>query len=83
LVLFVRIGAFQWVTANPNKKIDSASNSPLGLCAKRLKRALLSSSGQAPATRVLDSASENIYNTYFWFCQSNSDPGRDDIPVKK
>jgi hypothetical protein len=35
LVLFVRIGAFQGVTANPNKKNRLGSDSPLRLCAKR------------------------------------------------
>jgi hypothetical protein len=28
LVLFVRIRAFQWVTANPNKKISCLSDCP-------------------------------------------------------
>ena len=35
LVLFVRIGTFQWVTANPNKKI---SVPPLSRCARRAER---------------------------------------------
>jgi hypothetical protein len=34
LVLFVRIGTFQWVASEKIKKIDSR----LKLCAKRLKR---------------------------------------------
>ena len=44
---FGRFGPFQWVTANPNKKIFSGPNSPLGLCAKCLRHALLSPSRQA------------------------------------
>jgi hypothetical protein len=49
LLLFFRIGAFQWVTANPNKKIGPRLNSRLRLRAKRLKRlfsSLLSGAGQ-------------------------------------
>jgi hypothetical protein len=66
---FVRIGAFQGVTANPNKKIFSGFDSPLGLCAKCLRRALLSSSGEVAASRRLDSVSANTYNTFFCLCQ--------------
>ena len=71
LVLFVRIGAFQGFTANPNKKNRFRSDSPLGLCAKRPSAdAFLSR--QAPASRGLDSGSENTFNTYFWFCPEDS-----------
>jgi hypothetical protein len=39
LVLFVRIGTFQWVTANPNKKFLPI---PEGYLRKRLKCCFLS-----------------------------------------
>ena len=72
LVLFVRIGTFQGVTANPNRKIFYGPNSPSGLCAKCLRRALLSSPRSAAASRRLDSGRQNIISTYFWFCRANS-----------
>jgi hypothetical protein len=64
LVLFVRIGAFQGVTANPNKKIFSGFHSPLGLCAQCLRRALLSSSSKAAASRRFDSVTTNIITRF-------------------
>jgi hypothetical protein len=38
LVSFVRIGAFQWVTGNPNRKILSRLNSRPGLWTERQNR---------------------------------------------
>jgi hypothetical protein len=39
---FGRIGTFQWVTANPNKKIFSRLNSRSGLQAEWLKQRIMS-----------------------------------------
>jgi hypothetical protein len=66
LVLFVRIGTFQWVTANPNKKTLSR----LRLGAKRLKRLPLSfSPPRSLARRGLSIRQWKIHTTYFLFPQ--------------
>jgi hypothetical protein len=60
LVLFVRIGAFQWVTPNPNKKICP----PATLCLKSHNPTLscLLAAGKPCAARGFDPANEKIYS---------------------
>ena len=69
MVLFVRIGAFQWVTREKVKKIDSR----LRLCAKRLKRILsLICPLRRPARAGLNPATKKISNQLSDFCKKMS-----------
>jgi hypothetical protein len=81
LVLFVRIGTFQWVTANPNKKI--------GLASQVVWNASQTSSLAGRADRAqFDSDHKKTYNTDFCFLQAiaqgrRSDPGLEGPRLKR
>jgi hypothetical protein len=59
-LLFVRIGAFQWVTANPNKK-----SFPVSHCISNVATALsLSPVSRWPSREAADSGDEKIQHAF-------------------
>jgi hypothetical protein len=81
LVLFVRIGAFQGVTANPNKKNRLGSVSPLRLCAKRPSAHCFPLSPGA-TSRGLDSVGENAITHISGFAQKIRTADLGGMPIK-
>ena len=68
LVLFVRIGAFQWVTANPNKKIL-----PVSHCISNVTSAFFSFAARhARLNRDLELVHRNHYSTCSVFRKENA-----------
>jgi hypothetical protein len=63
---FGRIGAFQWVMTNPNKKIRRTLNSPPGLCSLKIPHAISLPASLARGQPIFRQREETTINFYLF-----------------